>query len=40
MLSTGMSNLNRSNESVDTILNTGNDKLILIHGVSNYPAEV
>lgn len=39
ILSTGMSTLTEVSEAVDTILNTGNDKLVLLHCVSNYPAE-
>ncbi len=39
ILSTGMSTLTEVSEAVDTILNTGNDKLILLHCVSNYPAQ-
>ena len=38
ILSTGMSDLSDVEEAVDTILGTGNDKLILLHCVSNYPA--
>lgn len=39
ILSTGMTTLTEVSEAVDTILNTGNDKLVLLHCVSNYPAE-
>ena len=39
ILSTGMSTLTEVSEAVDTILNKGNDKIILLHCVSNYPAE-
>ena len=39
ILSTGMSTLTEVSEAVDTILDTGNEKLIILHCVSNYPAE-
>lgn len=38
ILSTGMCTLEEVRESVSTILSTGNDQLILLHCVSNYPA--
>jgi N-acetylneuraminate synthase len=39
ILSTGMSNLTEVSEAVDTIKKTGNNNLVLLHCVSNYPAE-
>lgn len=39
ILSTGMSNLGEVEEAVNTILDTGNKDLILLHCVSNYPTE-
>jgi len=39
ILSTGMSCLGEVEAAVDCILATGNDQLILLHCVSNYPAE-
>lgn len=39
ILSTGMSNLTEVSEAVDTIKETGNNNLILLHCISNYPAE-
>ncbi|SJZ43889.1 N-acetylneuraminate synthase [Selenihalanaerobacter shriftii] len=39
ILSTGMSTLAEVEEAVNTILSTGNDRLILLHCVSNYPAQ-
>jgi N-acetylneuraminate synthase len=38
ILSTGMSNLSEVEAAVDTIQKTGNNNLILLHCVSNYPA--
>jgi len=40
ILSTGMSTLGEVEAAVNTIENTGNTDLILLHCVSNYPAEV
>lgn len=37
ILSTGMSTLNEVRDAVDTILGCGNDQLILLHCVTNYP---
>lgn len=37
ILSTGMCNLDEVKESVATILNEGNDKLILLHAITSYP---
>lgn len=37
VLSTGMCTLQEVRESVDTILATGNDRLILLHAVTSYP---
>jgi sialic acid synthase SpsE len=39
ILSTGMSNLTEVSEAVDTIKKTGNNNLVLLHCVSNYPAD-
>jgi len=39
ILSTGMCTMNEVRESVSAILGTGNDQLILLHCVTNYPAE-
>jgi len=39
ILSTGMCTLEEVRLSVDTILNEGNDQLILMHCVSDYPAK-
>jgi len=38
ILSTGMCNLDEVKESVRAILSTGNDQVILMHCVSNYPS--
>lgn len=40
ILSTGMCNLDEVRESVNAILSTGNDQLILLHCVSDYPAKI
>ncbi len=40
ILSTGMCTMNEVEESVKTILDAGNDKLILLHCVSDYPANL
>ncbi len=40
ILSTGMCTMNEVIESVRTILDVGNDKLILLHCVSDYPAKL
>lgn len=40
ILSTGMCTMKEVEESVNTILDTGNDKLILLHCVSDYPASL
>jgi N-acetylneuraminate synthase len=40
ILSTGMCTLNEIKQSVNTIYDEGNDKLILLHCVSNYPAKL
>ena len=37
ILSTGMGTISEVDEAVSTILSTGNDDLILLHCVSNYP---
>jgi N,N'-diacetyllegionaminate synthase len=37
ILSTGMCTLDEVKESVTTILNEGNDKLILLHAITSYP---
>lgn len=37
IISTGMSNLSEVAETVEAILATGNDKLVLLHTISNYP---
>ena len=39
ILSTGMSTLTEVSEAVDTILSIGNERLVLLHCVSNYPAQ-
>jgi N,N'-diacetyllegionaminate synthase len=39
ILSTGMCTLDEVRDSVDTIISTGNDQLILLHCVSDYPAK-
>jgi len=39
ILSTGMSYIDEIREAVDTIINNGNDKLILLHCISCYPPE-
>ncbi len=40
ILSTGMCTMKEVEESVKTILDAGNDKLILLHCVSDYPANL
>tara|TARA_B100000315_G_C14585561_1_gene592794 strand:- start:2573 stop:3622 length:1050 start_codon:yes stop_codon:yes gene_type:complete len=40
LLSTGMSNLEEVAESVEAIRKTGNEKIILLHCTSNYPAKI
>ena len=40
VLSTGMCNLNEVRESVNAIQAEGNDKIILMHCVSNYPSNI
>jgi len=40
ILSTGMCTLEEVKNSVDTILSTGNDQLIILHCVSDYPTKV
>ena len=40
ILSTGMCTMNEVKESVKAILDAGNNKLILLHCVSNYPANL
>ena len=37
VLSTGLSNLSEIDEAVRTIENTGNQKIILLHCIANYP---
>ncbi len=37
ILSTGMANLGEVEEAVETIFQTGNDRLVLLHCTSNYP---
>lgn len=39
ILSTGMSNLSEVEEAAGVIRNTGNEQLVLLHCVTNYPAE-
>lgn len=39
ILSTGMSSLTEVSRAVDWIKGTGNDQLVLLHCVSNYPAD-
>jgi len=39
ILSTGMCTLDEVRDSVDAILSTGNDQLVLLHCVSDYPAK-
>ncbi|WP_299290883.1 N-acetylneuraminate synthase family protein [Nitrosopumilus sp.] len=39
ILSTGMCNLDEVRESVDAIISTGNEKLALLHCVSDYPTK-
>jgi len=40
MLSTGMSYLSEVDEAVRLIQNTGNDQIVVLHCVSNYPAKL
>lgn len=40
ILSTGMCSLDEVRESVDAILSTGNEKLIILHCVSDYPSKI
>jgi len=40
IMSTGMCNLSEVDEAVRAIRQAGNDQLVLLHCVSNYPAEV
>jgi N,N'-diacetyllegionaminate synthase len=40
ILSTGMCTLDEVEESVNAILSTGNDQIILMHCVSNYPSKI
>ena len=37
ILSTGMCTLDEVSQAVDTILSTGNEKLILLHAITSYP---
>lgn len=39
ILSTGMSSISEIDKAVNTILNTGNDKIIILHCISKYPPE-
>lgn len=39
IISTGMANLGEVEEAVDTVFETGNKNLILLHCTSNYPTE-
>jgi len=39
ILSTGMSNLSEVEEAVSVIRNTGNERLVVLHCVTNYPAD-
>jgi len=39
ILSTGMCTLDEVRDSVDAIISTGNDQLVLLHCVSDYPAK-
>ena len=40
ILSTGMCTLDEIHESVDAIKSMGNDQIVLLHCVSNYPAKI
>jgi len=40
ILSTGMCSLNEIRDSVNAIIETGNEQLILLHCVSDYPAKI
>jgi len=40
ILSTGMSNLDEIKEAIDTIKEAGNNQIILMHCVSNYPTKI
>jgi len=40
ILSTGMCTLEEVKQSVNTVLSTGNDQLILLHCVSDYPTKI
>jgi len=39
IISTGMATISEVEEAVQTILNTGNDQLILLHSTTSYPPE-
>ncbi|TZE82178.1 N-acetylneuraminate synthase [Calorimonas adulescens] len=39
IISTGMSDLGEIEDAIDTIRKTGNEKIILLHCISNYPAD-
>ena len=39
MISVGMASLGEIEDSINTILQTGNDKIVLLHCVANYPTE-
>lgn len=40
IVSTGMSTLDEVRDAVDTIINVGNNQLMLLHCTSNYPAKI
>tara|TARA_B100000242_G_C43038706_1_gene484408 strand:+ start:471 stop:1511 length:1041 start_codon:yes stop_codon:yes gene_type:complete len=40
LLSTGMANFNEVQEAIETIKKQGNNKILLFHCISNYPAEI
>ncbi|MCG2825299.1 MAG: N-acetylneuraminate synthase [Thermoplasmatales archaeon] len=40
IVSTGMSTLDEVREAVETVRNTGNNQIILLHCTSNYPANI
>lgn len=39
ILSTGMGTLGEIEEAIDTIKNTGNNEIVLLHCITNYPAD-
>ncbi|MHA2211451.1 MAG: N-acetylneuraminate synthase, partial [Candidatus Thorarchaeota archaeon] len=40
ILSTGMATMNEVTEAVDAIVHAGNDKIVLLHCVTSYPADI